>query len=102
MQRNDRLEAAQEKLQQMLQQMHDDIAPRQCAHGDWVGNVSGGDCGCDYEETAPVDNAVLTEFVLVMSWTKMDDGEPFVGMRTAPKQMMTHTNGLLHTALYEM
>jgi hypothetical protein len=95
--RNEQLKAAQAELSDALQRMASIIGPRLCEHGDH------GECDvCDYDDTKPVEDAMLSEFVLVMTWTKMGDGESFYGVHTPPNQLFTHTNGLLHTALYDM
>jgi hypothetical protein len=94
---NDKLEEARGRLQAALQDMSDFLAPRSCPHGDYAACEE-----CDWDDTASMSGsgAMLSEFVLVMSWTRMDDGENYVGMQTAPKQLITHTNGLLYTALH--
>lgn len=80
----------------VLQSMPE-IGPRTCEHGDWS------DCEvCDYDDTKPIQGIMLSEFALVMTWTRLEDGEPFWGVHTAPKQLATHTDGLLFNALYNM
>lgn len=91
------LNAAREKLKDALQALVEEIGPRCCEHGDWA------DCmECSFDATAPLGGgAMLSEFAVVMAWTGMEDGENYVGVHTAPKQLLSHTNGLLFTALYE-
>ena len=92
-----KLNEARNRLRSALQDMSDILAPRACSHGDYA------QCDqCDWDDTFPMPEAsLLSEFVLVMSWTTMEEGENYVGIQTAPKQLLTHTNGLLFTALYE-
>lgn len=94
---DEKLDAARVQLHDALQAMSDILAPRACPHGDYA------QCDvCEYDDTFIMeDGAMLSEFVLVMSWTTLADGENFVGIQTPPKQLLTHTNGLLFTALYE-
>lgn len=94
--RSEQLEAARAKLQEALQSLVE-LGPRECQHGDWVM------CGtCDYDDTTDVTDAILTEFVLVSNYTRMENGESYLGVHIAPRQTLSHTNGLLHTALYEL
>lgn len=94
-----KLNAMRTKLHGALQDLADDLGPRSCPHGDWS------EChveDCEWEDTEMMPGGMLLgEFVLVMSWTTMEEGENFVGVHTAPKQLLSHTNGLLFTALYE-
>lgn len=92
-----KLNDARERLRGALQDMSDILAPRACEHGDHA------HCDiCDWDDTFVMEEgALLSEFVLVMSWTTMKEGENYVGIQTSPKQLLTHTNGLLFTALYE-
>lgn len=96
---DDKLNAARAQLRDALQAMEEVLAPRQCEHGDWS------DCyvdGCEWDGTWSIPGgAMMSEFVLVAAWTGLTDGESYVGIHTAPKQLLSHTNGLLFTALYE-
>jgi len=91
------LDDAREKLKDALQALVEEIGPRMCEHGDWA------DCmACEFDDTKPLEGgAMISEFAIAMSWTGMKDGENYVGIHTAPKQLLSHTNGLLFTALYE-
>jgi hypothetical protein len=98
---HEKLIAAQEKLRDALQGMDEVLAPRMCAHGDYSKCCETEDI-CDWDDTYPIPGgALLSEFVLVMSWTTMEEGGNFVGIHTAPRQLQSHSNGLLFTALYE-
>lgn len=96
----DGLDAARSELADMLQRMVSELGPRECAHGFWEGES--GPCDCTYNDTKPVTNGMVTEFVLVMNVTTMLDGEPFTVVHTNPRLLNTHVKGLLHTALYEV
>lgn len=87
---------AQTKVQEALQALVEVWGPRTCIHGDWA------DCNdCEYDQTNPQKDAILTEFILVANWTSMTTGSVDMTFITPPRQLTTHTNGLLHTMLYE-
>lgn len=88
--------AAQEKVHAALQELANQFGPRVCIHGDWS------DCEeCEIDQTQVVDDAMLSEFIVVASWTSMDSGRSHMTFITAPNQLDSHTNGLLFTALHQ-
>jgi hypothetical protein len=93
----EKLNEARGKMQEAIQNLSETMGPRHCPHGDYS------ECDeCTWDDTfAMPGGALLSEFVLLMTWTGMDDGESYIGIQTAPGQLMSHTNGLLFTALYE-
>lgn len=87
---------AQTKVHEALQAMADVWGPRLCDHGSYS------DCEvCDFSETRPAPNAMLSEFVLVANWTEMETGDTHVTFMTPPNQLVSHTNGILFGALYQ-
>jgi hypothetical protein len=98
MPKSEKLRKVEADLADALQRMASAIGPRNCVHGDFA------DCEvCDYDDTEPMPGMLgLSEFALVMVWTNLDTGQPYYGVRTAPDQLLTHTNGLLWTALTEL
>ena len=49
----------------------------------------------------PLEAAMLTEWVLVMSWTDLKTGTSRLTRTTSAGLPRHHENGLLHAALYE-
>lgn len=97
---SEKLDEARARLRDALQAMEDILSPRQCDHGDWsVCDVP----DCEWDDTRPIEGgAMMSDFVLVATWTGLTDGENYVGVHTGPKQLHSHTNGLLFTALYDV
>lgn len=87
---------AQEKVHAALQELAEFWGPRICEHGDYS------DCDdCEFKDTKSAPDSLLSEFVVVASWTSMESGKSNMTWVTPHGQLSTHTNGLLFTALYE-
>lgn len=84
------------QVQAQLEEVGHLIGARDCTHGHFE------DCeeGCTYSDTVPAQ-AMLSEFVIVANYVRMDDGEPVIDIVSAPNMSNSHLNGLLFTALYE-
>lgn len=87
---------AQVKVHEALQALAELWGPRICTHGDFA------DCDeCNFSETTPAQGSMLSEFVAVATWTNLTTGKSHMTWITPPNQLVTHTQGLLFTALYE-
>lgn len=53
-------------------------------------------------EARPLANAALTEWVLVMAWTDLDDGESYVTKANQPGMLNHHQLGLLRSWIVEL
>jgi hypothetical protein len=85
----------QRKLADFLGQL-EELKPRRCTHGDYAECME----GCTMEDTGLAGIAHLSEFILVSSWTDMETGQTYISWMSAENQVMSHTVGLLHTALF--
>lgn len=90
-----------QRIQDVLESLHDLLAPRKCAHAEsWL------DCDmpeeeCGYEDTEPMDNVYLGNWALVTDWMDMESGLSQWAVATPPRSLRSHVKGLLHLALYE-
>lgn len=76
------------------QRLHAAIAAEAAAFGAHELDEAG-----DRIDEKPVD-ATLVEWVLVMSWTRADNGRSQLSRATSSGLPLHHENGLLHEVLY--
>ena len=97
--RDEVADQAMTRLEEILNEARDILAPRSCPHAEiWR------ECDieeCTFKDTRPADGMMLSEFAVITSWEPMTpDREAEIMIHTPTRQRDSHTKGLLFKILH--
>jgi hypothetical protein len=80
---------AVERIHRVLSESGEEVGP-------WMQDEDG-----EPDPTRPIPNAMLTEWVVLMSWVDPASGRSYTTRCTSPNLPRHHEDGLLHQALFQ-
>lgn len=93
-------EAAQRELQEHLSNnIGHTIAPRECpVHECFYQECDPDVCDTTWDQAVPAPGWMLSQFVLLSSWTNMETGDSVLVVDGEPRQVLAHRIGMLRYA----